>query len=231
MNFQIIRRTLGWILIFEAIFLLVPTVTALVYREQEVLDFLTSMLICVAVGCLLLVGKLKNTAIYAREGFVIVALSWIVMSLFGALPFWLSGAIPSYIDALFETVSGFTTTGATVLPSGAAIEALPKSILMWRSFTHWVGGMGVLVFILAFLPLSGGRNINIMKAESPGPMVSKLVPKIRSTAGILYLLYAGLTLLMFIMLAFDMPLFDALTTAFSTAGTGGFAIKADGFAS
>ena len=231
MNFQIIRRTLGWILIFEAIFLLVPTVTALVYREQEVLDFLTSMLICVAVGCLLLVGKLKNTAIYAREGFVIVALSWIVMSLFGALPFWLSGAIPSYIDALFETVSGFTTTGATVLPSGAAIEALPKSILIWRSFTHWVGGMGVLVFILAFLPLSGGRNINIMKAESPGPTVSKLVPKIRSTAGILYLLYAGLTLLMFIMLAFDMPLFDALTTAFSTAGTGGFAIKADGFAS
>lgn len=231
MNFQIIRRTIGWILIFEACFFLVPIVTALVYSESQVWDFLLSAGICAAAGGLLIIGKLKNTAIYAKEGFVIVALSWIVMSLFGALPFYISGCIPSYVDALFETVSGFTTTGATIMPSGAAIEALPRCMLMWRSFTHWVGGMGVLVFILAFLPLAGGRNINIMKAESPGPTVSKLVPRVRATAGILYLIYAVLTVIMFVMLVFSMPVFDALTTAFATAGTGGFAIRGDSFAS
>lgn len=230
MNFQIIRRTIGWILIFEALFCFVPIVTALVYREKEVWDFLLTAAICAAAGALLTVGKLKNPAVYAKEGFVITALSWIVMSLFGALPFRISGCIPSYVDALFETVSGFTTTGATIL-NGAQVEALPKCMLMWRSFTHWVGGMGVLVFILAFLPLSGGRNINIMKAESPGPTVSKLVPRIRSTAGILYLIYAVLTAIMFVMLVFSMPVFDALTTAFATAGTGGFAIRGDSFAS
>lgn len=231
MNFQIIKRTLGWILIFEACFFIVPIITALVYGEEQVKYFLLCLGVCLALGALLVVGKLKNNTIYAKEGFVIVSLSWIVMSLFGALPFWLSKCIPSYIDALFETVSGFTTTGATILPSGQAVEALPKCMLMWRSFTHWVGGMGVLVFILAFLPLAGGRNINLMKAESPGPTVSKLVPKVRSTAGILYLIYGGLTVIQFIMLVFDMPVFDALTTAFATAGTGGFAIKGDSFAS
>lgn len=230
MNFRVIKRTLGFLLIFEAVFFLVPLLTALVYREQEGVDFLICMLICLALGWLLTLGKVKNQAMYAKEGFVIVALSWIVMSLFGALPFWISGAIPSYIDALFETVSGFTTTGASIL-YGNEIEGMPKCLLMWRSFTHWVGGMGVLVFIIAFLPLSGGRNINIMRAESPGPEVGKLVPKVRQTAGILYLIYASLTVIMFIMLVFDMPLFDALTTAFATAGTGGFGIKADGFAS
>ena len=230
MNFQIIKRTLGWILIFEACFFIVPILTAIVYGEEQIKYFLFCLCVCLAFGGLLVVGKLKNNAIYAKEGFVIVSLSWIVMSLFGALPFWLSKCIPSYIDALFETVSGFTTTGATILPSAQTLETLPKCMLMWRSFTHWVGGMGVLVFILAFLPLAGGRNINLMKAESPGPTVSKLIPKVRSTAGILYSIYGALTVIQFIMLVFDMPVFDALTTAFATAGTGGFSVRGDSLA-
>ena len=232
MNVSIIKRVLGWLLLFEAIFLLVPTLTAIVYREWETLwAILASMGACVLVGGVFMLGKPKDNSIYAKEGLVIVALSWIVLSLFGALPFWFSRAIPSYIDALFETVSGFTTTGATIMPSGEAIEAMPKALLMWRSFTHWVGGMGVLVFIIAFLPLSGARNMHIMKAESPGPVVGKLVPKVRTTAGILYGIYAGLTVLMFVLLLCgNMPVFDALNTAVGTAGTGGFAIKADGFA-
>ena len=230
MNFRIIKRTVGWLLLFEACFLLVPVLTGLIYQETQVKEFLVCMGICAGLGGLLVLGKIKNTEIYAKEGFVIVALSWIVLSAFGALPFFLSGDIPSYLDALFETASGFTTTGSSIL-SGEQIEALPKCMLMWRSFTHWVGGMGVLVFILAFLPLSGGRNINIMKAESPGPIVSKLVPKVRATAGILYLIYAVMTVLEFVFLVFDMPVFDAITTAFATAGTGGFGIRGDSLAS
>ncbi|MBE7085984.1 MAG: TrkH family potassium uptake protein [Clostridiales bacterium] len=231
MNFAVIKRTLGWILLFEVVFLLIPAVTAVVYWEKEFFSILITMLLCAAVGGLCLIGKTKNTSLYAKEGFVIVALSWIFMSLFGALPFWLSGAIPSYIDALFETVSGFTTTGATILATGEAVEGMAKSLLMWRSFTHWVGGMGVLVLIMAFLPLSGARNMNLMKAESPGPSVSKLVPKVRTTAIILYAIYSAMTVLQFILLLCGgMPVFDALNTAFATAGTGGFAIRADGFA-
>ena len=231
MNYRIVIRTLGVLLLFEAVFFIVPAITAVCYWEQEFFVFLASMFLCAAVGGLCLLVKSKDNSMYAKEGFVIVALSWIVMSLFGAFPFWVSGAIPSYIDALFETVSGFTTTGATILPSGAAIEALPKSLLMWRSFTHWIGGMGVIVFIMVFLPLSGGRNINLLKAESTGAAVSKLVPKMRKTARILYLIYTALTLLQFVLLVFDMPLFDAINTAFATAGTGGFSVKGDGFAS
>lgn len=223
MNFSIIKRILGWLLLFEVIFLLLPTITALVYQEWDTLwAILITMGACVSVGGICLIGKPKKNELYAKEGMIIVALSWIVLSLFGALPFWISGEIPNYVDALFETVSGFTTTGATILPSGEAVAALPKSLLMWRSFTHWVGGMGVLVFMMAFLPLSGARNMHIMKAESPGPTVGKLVPKVRTTALILYSIYAGLTLIQFIFLIFDMPLFDALNTAFATAGTGGF---------
>ena len=155
-------------------------------------------------------------------------MSWIVLSLFGCLPFVFSGAIPSFTDALFETVSGFTTTGASIL---AEVEHLPKAMLMWRSFTHWVGGMGVLVFIMAFIPLSGGQNIHIMKAESPGPSVSKLVPRVKTTALILYSIYFVLTLIEFVLLLFgDMSVFDALNTALATAGTGGFGIKNDSIA-
>ena len=230
MNYRIVIRTIGFLLLFEAVFFIVPAITAVCYWEEEFFVFFISALICAACGALCLLLKNKDDSMYAREGFVIVALSWIVMSLFGAFPFWFSGAIPSYIDALFETVSGFTTTGATILPSGEAIEALPKSLLMWRSFTHWIGGMGVLVFIMVFLPLSGGRNINLLKAESTGAAVSKLVPKMRKTARILYLIYTTLTLLQFVLLVFDMPVFDAITTAFGTAGTGGFSVKGDSLA-
>ena len=231
MNFSIIKRTIGALLLFEAIFFLLPLVTAVIYWEEAFFAFLTSICICLGVGALCLIGKSNDQTIYAKEGFVIVALSWIVMSLFGALPFYLSGVVSSYIDALFETVSGFSTTGATIFLSGEIVENLPKCILMWRSFTHWIGGMGVLVFIMAFLPLSGARNINLMKAESPGPTVGKLVPKVRQTAKILYLIYGALTLTQFILLLCGgMPLFDSVTTAFATAGTGGFAIKADGMA-
>lgn len=231
MNFSVIKRMLGWLLIFEAVFFLVPLITAIVYAESAWLSFLICIGICAALGGLCLIGKPDDDSLYAKEGFVIVALSWIILSLFGALPFVFTGAIPNYIDALFETVSGFTTTGSSIIDS-AKIESLPKSILMWRSFTHWVGGMGVLVFMMALLPLSGAKNMHLMKAESPGPSVSKIVPKVRTTALILYLIYFVLTLVQFILLICGgMPVFDALNTAFATAGTGGFAIKGDGFLS
>lgn len=231
MNYSIIRRTLGFLLLFEAIFFLLPLITAVIYWEAAFFAFLISIAVCAVVGGACVWKKPKDSSIYTKEAFVIVALGWIVMSLFGSLPFCLSGAIPSYIDALFETVSGFTTTGASIIATGEAIEALPKSILMWRSFTHWIGGMGVLVFIMAFLPLSGAKNLHIMKAESPGPEVSKFVPKVRQTAKILYLIYTALTLTQFVlMLIAGMPLFDAITTAFATAGTGGFATTANGMA-
>ena len=233
MNFSAIRRILGWILLFEAIFLLVPLLTAAIYWEEEFFVFLFCIALCGAMGGLCLSKKLKNTEIYAKEGIVITALCWIVLSLFGALPLYLSGAdvYTSYIDSLFEIVSGFTTTGATIVPTGAQVAALPRSILMWRSFSHWVGGMGVLVFMIAFFPLSGARNMHIMKAESPGPTVSKLVPKVRTTAKILYVIYAGMTAIQVVLLLCGgMSLFEALNAAFATAGTGGFSVKADGFA-
>ncbi|MBQ8657791.1 MAG: TrkH family potassium uptake protein [Clostridia bacterium] len=230
MNFSIVKRTLGWLLLFEGMFFLLPLLTAVIYWEEEFFSFLIAIVICGGLGGLCLIKKPENTSIYAKEGFVIVAMSWIVMSLFGALPFFFSGAIPSYTDALFETVSGFTTTGATIL-QGHEVEGMAKSLLLWRSFTHWVGGMGVLVLIMAFLPLSGARNMHIMKAESPGPTVGKLVPKVRQTALILYAIYFGLTVVQFILLVCGgMPVFDSLNTAFATAGTGGFAIKSDGMA-
>lgn len=228
MNFSIIKRTLGWLLLFESIFFLLPLVTAAIYWEEEFFTFLITIAITGGLGGLCVLGKPKNKSIYTKEGFVIVALCWIVLSLFGALPFFLSGAVPSYIDALFETVSGFTTTGATILTD---VEAMPKCLLLWRSFTHWVGGMGVLVLVMAFLPLSGAQNMYMMKAESPGPTVSKLVPKVKQTAFILYAIYSVMTLTQFILLLCGgMPVFDALNTSFATAGTGGFSVKANGMA-
>ena len=229
MNYKMIRNILGWLLLFECGFMLVPTATALVYREREVWAFLVTMLLCGTIGALCVWNKPKDPMLYAREGFVIVSLSWITLSLFGAIPFFISGVIPSYVDAVFETVSGFTTTGASIL---TAVEPLPKCMLMWRSFTHWVGGMGVLVFIMAFVPLSGGQNMHIMKAESPGPSVSKLVPRVRTTALILYSIYLVLTLIQFILLLCGgMNAFEALCTAFGTAGTGGFGVLNDSMAS
>lgn len=225
MNYRMIRYIVGWLLLFEALFLLVPTVTAAVYRESVFWHYLGAVAVCGLLGGLLTLRKPKNTVLYAREGFIIVALSWIVLSIFGALPLCTSREIPSYVDAVFETASGFTTTGASIL---TAVEPLSHAALMWRSFTHWVGGMGVLVFIMAFIPLSGGQNMHIMKAESPGPSVSKLVPRVRTTALILYSLYLGLTFLEFLFLLFGrMTPFEALNTAFATAGTGGFGVKND----
>ena len=229
MNYKMIRNILGWLLLFECGFMVVPSITALVYGEREVWSFLLSMLLCGSIGGLCIWNKPQNSVLYAREGFVIVSLSWIFLSLFGAIPFFISGVIPNYVDALFETVSGFTTTGASIL---SEVESLPKCMLMWRSFTHWVGGMGVLVFIMAFLPLSGGQNMHIMKAESPGPSVSKLVPRVRTTALILYSIYLVMTMLQFILLLCgNMNVFEALCTAFGTAGTGGFGVLNDSMAS
>ena len=220
MNNKMISYVLGWLLIFEGMFLAVPGITALVYGESELWSYLLTLSICLFIGGLLVLKKPKKSQLYAREGFVIVSLSWIVLSAFGALPFFLSGEIPDYIDALFESVSGFTTTGASILSD---VEAMSHASLMWRSFSHWVGGMGVLVFIMAFLPLSGGQNMHIMKAESPGPSVSKLVPRVRTTAMLLYSIYLVLTLIEFILLLCGgMSVFEALNTAFATGGTGGF---------
>ena len=229
MNFRMITNILGWILIFEAGFMAVPTLTALIYSESVIWAYLITVAICLLIGFALVWKKPKDKTLYSREGFVIVSLSWIVLSIFGALPFFISREIPSYVDALFETVSGLTTTGASILSD---VESLSHAALIWRSFTNWVGGMGVLVFVMAFIPLSGGNNLHIMKAESPGPSVSKLVPRIKTTALILYLIYIALTALEFIfLLCGGMNVFEALCTSFSTAGTGGFGIKNDSFAS
>lgn len=229
MNYSMVVYILGWILNFEALFLVIPLIAAIAFGDNTVVSILLTIAICAAIGVPITRKKPKESSLHSRDGYVIVSLSWIVLSAFGALPFVFSGAIPNYIDALFETVSGFTTTGASILND---VEAVPKSLLLWRSFTHWVGGMGVLVFIMAFLPLSGGQNLHIMKAESPGPSVSKLVPKVKTTALLLYAIYLVLTALEFILLLFGgLTVFEALTTAFGTAGTGGFSVKNDGLAS
>lgn len=223
MNYGSIRYIIGWILRVEGILMVLPIITALIYREQSGWAFVISLAVCLIIGTLLSAKKPKKANYYAREGYISVALGWIAMSIMGALPFVISSEIPSFIDAFFEVVSGFTTTGASILPD---VEALSHCMLFWRSFTHWIGGMGVLVFILAILPLAGGEhNLQLMKAESPGPSVSKLVPRLRETALTLYKIYFGLTVLMIILLLFGkMPVFDAFCIAFGTAGTGGFGV-------
>ena len=184
--------------------------------------FLISIAACAALGFFMSRKKPKNTLFFAKEGFIMVALSWIAMSIFGALPFVISNDIPNFVDALFETISGFTTTGASILTN---VEALNKSCMFWRSFTHWIGGMGVFVLILAILPMTDS-SLHILKAESPGPSVGKLVPKIRDTAKILYMIYIVMTLIQIVLLCLaKMPLFDALTISFGSAGTGGFGIR------
>lgn len=229
MNYGVIGYIIGWTLKIEAMCLALPLICAVCYGETEMIPILLiSIGICLAAGFLISLKGPKKKTMFAKEGFVTVALCWIVLSIFGAIPFFISGYIPNFIDAVFETASGFTTTGASILTD---VEALPKSLLFWRSFTHWIGGMGVLVFLVALLPLSGGDNMYLVKAESPGPSVSKLVPKVRSTAKILYLIYMGMTILQIILLLIGkMELFDALTLTFGTAGTGGFAIKGSGLA-
>ncbi|MBS6516577.1 MAG: TrkH family potassium uptake protein [Clostridium sp.] len=229
MNYAMIAYVIGWILNCEGFLMLLPCLTAVIYQEAAGFSFLAAMGLCFLFGAPLTMKKPKNMVFYTKEGFVSVSLSWIVLSVMGSLPFLFSGSITNPVDALFETVSGFTTTGASIL---SEVESLPRCILFWRSFTHWIGGMGVLVFILSLLPLTGGYHMNLMKAESPGPSVEKLVPKIQSTAKILYSIYMAMTILeILLLLAGNMPLFDALTTTFGTAGTGGFGIKNDSMAS
>lgn len=229
MNFGFITYIIGWILNFQGVFLLVPCIVAMIYNEKSGIAFLLSSFISFAIGALFVRKKPKNSSFYAKEGFISVALGWIVLSVSGALPFLISGEIPDIFNALFESISGYTTTGATILSD---VESLSKCMLFWRSFTHWVGGMGVLVFVLCILPLADGNNMHLMRAESPGPSVGKLVPKVRSTATILYGIYTALTVIECILLLFGkMSLFDAITTSMATAGTGGFGIKNDSMAS
>lgn len=228
MNHSMIRYIIGWIFNFQAIFMILPCIVAVIYGETDLWWFVITIAICLVLGLILMHRKPVNKIFFAREGFVVVALSWIILSITGALPFIFSGSITNIVDAVFETVSGFTTTGASIIPD---VESLSRSILFWRSFTHWIGGMGVLVFLLMILPMSGGYHMFLMKAESPGPSVNKLVPKVKTTAKILYGIYIAMTLLQIILLlAGNMPLFDALTTTFGSAGTGGFGIKNDSMA-
>lgn len=226
MNFRLVLNYVGKILRIEAVLMLPALVIALVKLERSsVIAFAVTIALCAAIGMLLAGIKPRDRALLAREGFVIVSLSWIIMSLFGALPFFLSGYIPNFIDSLFETVSGFTTTGASILTD---VERLSMSLLYWRSFTHWVGGMGVLVFMLAVLPVSKGSGdvMRLIQAESPGPDIGKLVPTVRRTARRLYAIYIILTVVEIILLVCGgMPVFDSVVNSFGTAGTGGFGIK------
>lgn len=229
MNFRIISYILGWVLIIESAFLMTPFFVGLYYGENTAISFLIAAGLTLIVGTPFVIKKPRNTVFFVKEGFVSVALCWIVLSIFGALPFVFSGEIPHFVDALFETVSGFTTTGSSILSD---VESLSHASIFWRSFTHWIGGMGVLVFLLAILPLAGGSQMHLMRAESPGPSVSKLVPKTQYTAIILYSLYIILTIIQFLLLlAGKMPAFEAIITTFGTAGTGGFGIKNDSIAS
>ncbi|MDE6456434.1 MAG: TrkH family potassium uptake protein, partial [Dysosmobacter sp.] len=221
MNYQMIGFVIGRILWTEAALLLLPALTALLYGEPA-LPFLGPVLLLLAVG-LPFRKKPRQTALYARDGFAVVALAWVFMSAFGALPFMISGYIPNFVDAFFETVSGFTTTGATIL---TAVEPLSQGVLFWRSFTHWIGGMGVLVFVMAVLPMTDGHGMHLLRAEMPGPSVGKLVSRMSDTAKILYGIYLVMTLVEIVLLVLGgMPLFDSCIHAFGSAGTGGFSNK------
>ncbi|MBQ1211169.1 MAG: TrkH family potassium uptake protein [Clostridia bacterium] len=227
MNHKIIANVVGKIVLVEALLMALPALVSIFYGETDILwSFLVTITAALAIGSLLTwLPQPKDTLIYAKEGFVIVSLAWIGLSLIGALPFWLTGEIPSFVDAFFETVSGFTTTGASILTD---VEGMSRGLLFWRSETHWVGGMGVLVFVMALIPNLSERSIHVLRAEVPGPTVGKLVPRIKDTAKILYSIYIVLTLVEIVfLLCGGMPLFDSVVHAFGTAGTGGFGIKAD----
>ncbi|MBQ9272753.1 MAG: TrkH family potassium uptake protein [Mogibacterium sp.] len=221
MKIKAVLHTVGSILLIEACLLIIPAAVGAIYHEQASLRaFLISAAATAAAGGVLILGKSSDSNIYAREGFAIVGLSWILLSFFGSLPFVISGQIPHIADAFFETASGFTTTGASILND---VEALDQAMLFWRSFTHWIGGMGVLVFGMIIVPLGGRRSMHLLRAESPGPSSEKLAPKMRDTARILYGIYLALSVILLIFLtAGGMPLFDSLINVFGTAGTGGF---------
>ena len=224
MNKRSIIYILGWVLIVDAVAMQIGTITSLIYGEKEAWYFVLTGVVSAILGVLAIkVKKPKNMVLYQKAGFASTALSWILLSLVGCMPFWLSGEIPSFIDAFYETVSGITTTGATILND---VEALSKGMLMWRSFLHWLGGMGVIVFLLAIIPKLGAQqNMFLMNAESPGPIIGKAVPRMRNYATMLYGIYITLTALEFILLLFGgLNVFEAINTSFSTAGTGGFGI-------
>ncbi len=229
MNVSVILNILGTVLCCEGIFMLAPLLVAAIYGEQAGFFYAVVAAACFLTGAVLRFTRPKTGVFYSREGFVAVTFSWIILSMAGALPMFLTGEYPSYIDAMFDTISGFTTTGASVLSS---VEELSRATAFWRCFTHWSGGMGVLVFLMAVLPLSGSSNLHLMRAESPGPSVGKLVPKVRQTAIILYKIYIFITLMQVaaLMLA-GLPLYDSLALSFSTVGTGGFALLNSSIAS
>lgn len=219
MNYKFALRVIGNVLKYEALLLFIPLIVSIIYRENP-MGFIITILISGLVSFLLSRIKIEKQQMYAKEGFITVGIAWIMISIVGALPFVIDGSIPSFIDAFFETVSGFTTTGATLLPE---VESLPKGILFWRSFTHWIGGMGILIFMLALIPSLGSSTIHLLKAESPGPNPGKIVPKLRETAKILYIIYFVLTVVQTVLLVIaGLPLYDSLITALGTAGTGGF---------
>lgn len=224
MNYRAVFYVLGKIFMIIGGLMLLPITVSLYYSENQTMAFLVPAALLLFIGILLVVKKPKNAGIYTKEGLVICGLAWIIMSIFGGMPFLISGAVESFHDAFFEACSGFTTTGATILNE---IESLPKSILLWRAFTHWIGGMGILSFMIAIIPKSESHSMFIMKAEVPGPKAGKVVSKIQTSARILYVIYCVLTVLeMVILFCFTkMRLYDAVTTALSTAGTGGFAVK------
>ncbi|MBR6657708.1 MAG: TrkH family potassium uptake protein [Oscillospiraceae bacterium] len=229
MNYKMIRYIIGMILMAESAFMVLPMLVSVFYGEYEVLmPFVYSIAVTFCVAAFFGLKKPKNDLVFARESYIAVAAGWIFVSFFGAMPFYLSGSIPSLIDAFFETVSGFTTTGATILED---VEILPKGILFWRAFTHWIGGMGIIMFLLMLTQFSEGHSLYIMRAEVPGPTVGKIAPKSSSNALILYGIYSGLTVIEAVLLLFGgIGVFDAVTTAMSTAGTGGFSVRNAGIA-
>lgn len=227
MNYRVVFSILGKTMLIEALLLLCPALVGFIYQESEFVSFLIPILILLAIGIPLMLLKTEDNSLYAKEGFVIVSLSWIVLSLVGALPFVISGSIPGYIDAVFETVSGFTTTGASIL-SGEQIDNMSKGMMFWRLFTHWIGGMGILVFVLAIMPANNAGVMHVFRTESPGPSVGKLASKLRLTARILYGIYIAMTTLEFILLILgDLPVYESLLMSFGTAGTGGFGVRGD----
>lgn len=223
MNIKVVLKILGTVLFWESILMFPSLVISIIDNSYDIKAFILSIMLVGIIGTLLKTIKTDGDPMRNREGYAAVGISWLVMSLFGALPFYISGAIPSFVDAIFETVSGFTTTGSSILNS---IESLPRGLLFWRSFTHWIGGMGVLVFTLALVPSLGASSVFLMRAESPGPSPGKLVPKISETAKILYIIYGVMTLILIVLLIIaGMPVFDSFLHAFGTAGTGGFSNK------
>lgn len=225
MNYRVVFYILGCILKVEAGLLLLPVLVGVIYQESTGWSFLITAAICFVLGCIMSIKKPENRQVYAKEGYSIVGLTWLLMSAFAALPFTLSGDIPSYVDAFFEAASGLSTTGSSIL---AEIASLSHPVLFWRSFTHWIGGMGVIVFVLALVPIMGGTTLSLMQAESPGPVVGKLVPRIRESAAILYKIYMGITIVEAVLLRIlGMDWFTSLTTTFGTVGTGGLAVTND----